>query len=296
MDRTNDEKKTVSQKIAHLSKFKLAYLKPVIGVVEGLTDPVCGLIMGKTAENLANEFNISRDEQDEFALESHQKAVAAAKKKYFHDEVCGVRNDTKSQIINDDFGPRQDQTFEKLAKLRPYFDRHHGTVTVGNSCPLTDGAAGVVLMSESKAKKLKLKPIGFISGFEYAGLEPHRMGLGPVFAAAKLLKKRKEKVSDFDRIEINEAFAAQVIANLRAFESDEFAVKELGLKKALGKINPKKLNVNGGAIALGHPVGMTGTRLVITLLKELKRKKLKKGLATLCIGGGQGGAMIVEAN
>ena len=176
-------------------------------------------------------------------------------------------------------------------------------MTVGNACPINDGAAAVVLMTEKKAKQLNLKPLGYLRDYAYASLEPERMGLGPVYATAKLFqqmgqkkttRQKKIKLNDIDLIEINEAFAAQVIANERAFASDEFAKKYLGQSKALGKIKRSLLNVNGGAIALGHPVGMTGTRIVVHLLKELKRQKKMRGLASLCIGGGQGAALLLE--
>ena len=167
-------------------------------------------------------------------------------------------------------------------------------MTVGNACPLTDGAAAVIVMKESKAKALGLNPMGYLRGYGYAGLEPERMGLGPIYASARVLEKTGLTVADMDLFEINEAFSAQVIANLRAFESTEFATQKLGRTTALGAIDPEKLNVNGGAVALGHPVGTSGTRLIITMLKELRRRGKQRGLASLCIGGGQGGAVIVE--
>tara|TARA_A100001015_G_C14965853_1_gene702901 strand:+ start:546 stop:1103 length:558 start_codon:yes stop_codon:yes gene_type:complete len=181
-----------------------------------------------------------------------------------------------------------------LQKLKPYFDRKYGTVTVGTSSQVTDGAAAVLLMKESEAKKRELSVLGYLKDFTYAGCEPHRMGLGPVFATAKLLRQTKRSLKDIDLIEMNEAFAAQVIANIKAFSSVEFAKKELGQSTALGEIDPDILNVNGGAIALGHPLGMTGTRLVITLLHELHRQNKQVGLATLCIGGGQGASLLLE--
>ena len=286
--------KTPLQKLNVLISFRLHFLKPVIGVMEGLTDPVCGLIMGLTAENLAKEFKITREEQDQFALESHLKALAAQEKGIFNDEIHPVSLPPKmNRMLHEDLGPRKGQTLEALAKLRPYFDKS-GTVTVGNACPLTDGAAAMVLMKERKAKAMGLTPLGYIKGYAYAGLEPHRMGLGPVYATSKVMDKLGMSMSDFELVELNEAFAVQVLACQRAFESAEFAKRYLGKNKALGELKSEILNVNGGAIALGHPVGTTGTRLVLTLLKEMHRRNLKTGLATLCIGGGQGGAMVVE--
>lgn len=287
--------KTLGQKLALLSSFRLSYLKPVIGVLEGLTDPVCGLIMGLTAENLARDFKISREEQDEFALASHQKAVKARNAGRFASEIIPIPLPPKyAQFQEHDDGPRDDQSIEALRKLKPYFDRKAGTVTVGNACPINDGAAAVVLMTESLAKKRGLKPLGYLSAFAYAGLDPSRMGLGPYFATAKLFERSSYKMSDFQLIELNEAFAAQVIANIRAFGSAEFAKEKLGKNEALGVLDPSILNVNGGAIALGHPVGMTGTRLVITLLRELRARQLQRGLATLCVGGGQGASLVLE--
>ena len=281
--------------IKELLSFRLHFLKPIIGVVQGLTDPVCGLNMGQTAEVLAKEFKISREEQDKYALLSHQKAIIARNKGIFTDEISPILipKDYK-KIIETDESPRDNQTIESLKKLRPYFDKYHGTVTVGNACPISDGAAAVLLMTEKKAKQLKLKPIGYLREYSYASLEPERMGLGPIYATAKVLRKTKLKMKDFQLIEINEAFATQVIANEKAWSSNAFAKKYLGLDKALGKLDRKITNVNGGAIAMGHPVGMTGTRIVLTLIKELIRRKKTRGLATLCIGGGQGAALILE--
>lgn len=287
--------KTGPQKLAVMSSFRPSMLKPRIAVMEGLTDPVCGLLMGNTAEVLAKEFHIDRDAQDRFALESHLKAEAAIQSGKLAEEIAPlpVFPNFKS-VMSEDNGVRLGQTMEALAKLKPYFDRVNGSVTVGNACPLTDGAGAVLVMAESKAKELGLKPMGYLREYAYAGLDPHRMGLGPVFSSAKVFEKSGLSTQDMDLIEINEAFAVQVQANMMAWESKEFCQKELGLSEALGKIDPKILNPNGGAIALGHPVGTTGTRMIITLLKELKRQGKQTGLATLCIGGGQGGAVILE--
>ncbi len=287
--------KSLLDKIRTLSRFKLSHLKPVIGLVDGLTDPVCGQIMGITAENLAREFRISRQEQDVYALDSHRKAVKAMELGVFKDEIVPIEiGNGYSNLFESDNSPRMDQSMEMLAKLRPYFDRHNGTVTVGNACPITDGAAMVVLKRESDVKKLGLQPMGYISGYAYAGLEPHRMGLGPVYATSKLFQKMDMQLSDIDLVEMNEAFSAQILANVRAFESPEFAKTFLNQENPLGELDMTRFNVNGGAIALGHPVGATGTRLIITLLKELRRRNKQRGLATLCVGGGQGGSFVVE--
>lgn len=288
--------KTLWQKLEVLRHFRLKWLTPVIGVMEGLTDPVCGLIMGLTAENLAREFHIGRTEQDQFALQSHLKALAAIEKGIFQEETIPVPIPPLYNTVHlQDEGPRKGQSLEALQKLKPYFDRQNGTVTVGNACPLTDGAAAVLLMKESLAKDMGLTPLGFLRDYAYAGLEPERMGLGPVYASAKVLDKTKLSMKDIQLVELNEAFSVQVLANQKAFGSQEFARTYLGKDTAVGELDSAILNVNGGAVALGHPVGTTGTRLVITLLKELKRRKQERGLATLCIGGGQGAALLLEA-
>ncbi len=288
--------RTVGQRVKALATFRPSFLKPVIAIQLGLTDPVCGLNMGETAEVLAREFGISRDEQDAFALQSHQRAAEAMRSGRLAEEITPVPvQPFYDRLQTEDEGPRPDQSLEKLAKMRPYFDRHAGTVTAGNACPITDGAAALLLASEKKAKALGLEPIGYLTGSAYAGLDGRRMGLGPAFATARLLKESGQELSDFDLIELNEAFAAQVIANQKAFASDEFAKEELGRSKALGELGDDRLNVNGGAIALGHPVGATGARMALTLLHELKRRNLSRGLATLCVSGGQGAAIALEA-
>ncbi len=290
--------KTLSQKLSVLASFRLHFLTPVIGLVQGLTDPISGLIMGCTAENIAKDFKITREEQDQFSLRSHQKAEAAMTNGNFKEEIIPVfNNDEKNSLmIEEDEGVRKGQTLEALAKMKPYFEKVTGTVTVANSSQVTDGAAFAVLMSESKAKELGLEVLGYIRNFAYAGMDPSRMGLGPVFASKKLFDKTGLTLQDMELIEINEAFAAQVIGCTRAFASDEFCEKHFGMKQAMGEINPEILNVNGGGIALGHPVGMSGARIIIHLLRELKRRGKNRGLATLCIGGGQGGAVILEVN
>jgi acetyl-CoA acetyltransferase family protein len=290
--------KTLQQKISTILTFRPHFLAPVVGLVQGLTDPISGLIMGCTAENVAKDFAITREEQDQFALRSHQKAERAIAGGIFKEEIIPVFNndENNSLMIEEDEGVRKGQTIEALAKMKPYFEKGTGTVTVANSSQVTDGAAFAVLMRESKAKEMGLEVLGYIREFAYAGLDPSRMGLGPVFAAKKVFDKTGLNMKDIELFEINEAFAAQVIGCQRAFASDEFAKKHFGLDKALGEINPEILNVNGGGVALGHPVGMSGARIVIHALRELKRRGKNRGLAALCIGGGQGGAVIVEVN
>ncbi len=271
-------------------------LNPRIAIVEGLTDPFCGLNMGQTAEVIAKEFKITRAEQDEFALRSHVRALTAAEAGKFKDEISPFAVPPKfEKILTADVGPRKGQSLEMLGKLKPYFDRKHGTVTVGNACPITDGAGMTIICNEEGLKKMgSPKPWAKISAFAFAGLDPERMGLGPVYASHKVMQKMGIKLSDFGVVEINEAFAAQVIGCLRAFDSDAFCKEQLGVSTRYGQINPDILNPNGGAIAMGHPVGATGTRLVITAALEMRRRKAQFGLATLCIGGGQGGAVGLE--
>lgn len=287
--------KTTWDKIKTLATFHLSFLKPIVGLEKGLTDPVVGMNMGQTAEVLSREFHVTRKEQDEYALMSHQRACEATREGVLAEEIVPVPIPPKfNRVQKDDDGPRPHQTMEMLAKLRPYFDRKTGTVTVGNACSITDGAAAVIVMTESKAKEMGLEPLGYLKAHAYAALDGSRMGLGPVYSTSKLLEKTGMTMNDFKLIELNEAFAAQVIANERAFASEEFAVKYLGRTTAVGELSREILNVNGGAIALGHPVGTSGTRLVITLLKEMRRRNIETGLATLCIGGGQGAALALE--
>jgi acetyl-CoA acetyltransferase family protein len=249
--------------------------------------------MGQTAEVLAREFGISRELQDAFALESHTRAVAAREK--LADEICPVYPDPKSgKAITADNGPRKEQSMEALAKLRPVFDRHTGTVTAGNASQITDGAVALLVMTEEKAAQLGYHPIGALTGYAYAGCDPKRMGLGPVFAVARAEESTGLTLDQADLVEINEAFAAQVLAVLKSLRSEEFSEKFLGRTRPLGKVEKDRLNVNGGAIALGHPVGATGARLILTSLKELARRQAQRALVTLCVGGGQGAAIWLE--
>ncbi len=284
--------KTFGEKLKAIFRFRPSLFKPE---TPGLTDPLCGLNMGQTAEVITRDFKVSREEQDQFALQSHLKAGKAIQSGRFKDEIVPIPVPpayNKMQEIDE--GPRANQTLEQLQKLKPVFDPLTGNVTAGNSSPITDGAAALLVMGESKAKELGLKPIGYIRDFASAGLDPSRMGLGPYYATSKLLDKTGLTMKDIDLIEINEAFAGQVVTVMKAFASDDFAKKALGKDKALGAIDPTKLNVNGGAVAIGHPLGASGARLILTLLLELKKQGKHRGLATLCIGGGQGEACILE--
>lgn len=284
--------KSWKEKLWKLLEFRPSFLVPQI---PELNDPLCGLNMGQTAEVIIRDFKVTRLEQDKFALESQTRAAKAIQNGRFNEEIVPIPippDFKKIQQIDD--GPRANQTLEALLKLKPVFDKVTGTVTAGNSSQVTDGAAVLLLMSESKAKSLGLKPLGYLRAYASSGVDPSRMGLGPYFASAKLFDKAGVTLKDIDLIEINEAFAGQVVAVMKAFASDEFARKALNRDKALGAIDPQKLNVNGGAVALGHPLGASGARLILTLLMELKRQKKHLGLAALCIGGGQGEACLLE--
>ena len=287
--------RSMGQRLNTLFKFKFRFLNPIIGLQLGLTDGFCGLNMGETAEILAKEFNISREEQDHFAMISHNRAEKATKNGILKEEIVPVPIPPKyDRMVEEDNGIRPEQSMEALSKLKPVFDRQNGTITAGNASQITDGAA--LVMSEEHALKMGLEPLGRIRSFAFAGLDPSRMGLGPAYAIPLALDRAGINLSDIQLVELNEAFAAQVLANLQIFNSDTLSKKYLGRDRAIGEINQEILNVNGGAIALGHPVGSSATRLIITLLKEMKRRDLNLGLATLCVGGGQGAAFIMERN
>ena len=285
--------KSLIEKLKLFFQFRPRHFKPVPGLALGLTDPVCGLNMGQTAEVLAKEFGVTRREQDEFALTSHQRAVESRTK--LQEEIMPFMVPPEfDQIIEHDNGPRENITLESLGKLKPFFERHTGTVTVGNSCQVTDGACTLLIMEEEKAGEMGYQPLGYIRAYSYVGVEPAKMGLGPAYAIPNVLEKAGLKLKDMDLVEINEAFAAQVLACLKLLGSKKFAQENSFQLETIGEIDPHKLNVNGGAIALGHPVGTSGSRLILTLLKEMKRRNTKFGLASLCVGGGQGGAIILE--
>ncbi len=276
--------RTTGAKVAGFRRLPWSQLlNPVIGLKLGLTDPVCGLNMGETAELLAKEGGLTREMQDAFALRSHQRAQAARER--LAEEIVPVPlPPAYDKVATLDNGVREGQTMEALAKLKPFFDRAYGSVTAGNSSQITDGAAAVVVASEEFVARRKLAPLARVAGWGFAGLEPERMGLGPSRSTPVALKHAGVPFGKIGLLELNEAFAAQVLANLAAFEKDP----------ALGAVDPEILNPNGGAIALGHPVGASATRLVLTLLREMKRRKVAYGLATLCIGGGQGATIVLE--
>ena len=286
--------KSLPDKLKALGSFRPPHLSPVVAIEQGLTDPFCGLNMGQTAELLAREFRISREEQDIFAYNSHIKAVSAQTEGRFDDEIVpliiGKNVDT---LLDKDLGPRADSSVEKLAKLRPYFERKSGTVTVGNSCPITDGGSAILMASEDAVNKYNLKPVAKMIDYSFGGLGPERMGMGPLVAMDLLFKRTQKTVDNIDLFEINEAFAAQVLAVKKGMVDKNIA-SCFGVDNVMGEIPDEKLNVNGGGIALGHPVGSTGCRIVVTLSHALRKRKLKYGVASLCIGGGQGGACLIE--
>ncbi|MER2624225.1 MAG: acetyl-CoA C-acetyltransferase [Accumulibacter sp.] len=285
--------KTIGQKIATFARLRPSpLLSPVIGLLKGLTDPVIGLLMGQTAENLAWRFGISRQQMDRYSVRSHQRAVAARAAGHL-DEIVPLVDGT-GQVHDRDDGVRSDSSMDGLARLKPFFDRKYGRVTPGNSSQITDGAAWLLLASEAAVEKWHLQPLGRITDSQWAGLDPAAMGLGPVHAATPILQRQQFALNDIDLWEINEAFAAQVLACVAAWESDAYCRDALGLPGALGSLAPDRLNVDGGAIALGHPVGASGARIVLHLLHALRAARARRGIAAICIGGGQGGAMLVE--
>jgi acetyl-CoA C-acetyltransferase len=290
--------RSTGQRLALFSKIPVAaLLKPVIGIMKGLTDPMVGLLMGQTAENVAHRFGITRAQMDEFSVRSHERVIRAQDQGTLAaggGEVEALY-DAKGNVYTLDDGVRRDASVQNLAKLRPFFDRKYGNVTPGNSSQITDGAAWLILTTEEIVRKNNLQPLGRIVDSEWAGLDPAHMGLGPVHAATPILKRNRLALGDVDYWEINEAFAAQVLGCLAAWKDEKYCREELGLDKPLGELNQDRLNVDGGAIALGHPVGASGARIVLHLLKTLKRNKAKRGIASICIGGGLGGAMLLEA-
>jgi len=285
--------RTLGQKVGMFARLRpQALLSPVIGLMKGLTDPVVGLLMGQTAENLAWKFDISRRQMDEYSVRSHQRASAGRDAGHLGEIVPLV--DAKGNVYGEDDGVRSDSSLEGLARLKPFFDKKYGRVTPGNSSQITDGAAWLILASEAALKKYGLEPLGKISDSQWAGLDPAQMGLGPVHAVTPILQRNGLGLDDIDAWEINEAFAAQVLGCVAAWQSDEYCRTQLDLPGALGALDQARLNVDGGAVALGHPVGASGARIVLHLLQVLLATKARRGIASICIGGGQGGAMLVE--
>lgn len=285
--------KSVQARASALGALRLRHMAPVIGLLRGLTDPVVGLSMGQTAENLADQFGITRRAMDEYAARSHARSIRAQQEGAFTDEIIPVVDGRGNLYAHDD-GVRADSTPEKLSGLKPVFDRPWGNITAGNSSQVTDGAALLVLASERAVQQWGLRPIGRILDIEWAALDPAVMGLGPVLAASPILRRHNMTLDTPDLWEINEAFAAQVLACIAAWNDESWSREHLG-GPALGALDQDTLNVDGGAIALGHPVGASGARIVLHLLNALRKRGLRHGMAAICVGGGQGGAMLVEA-
>lgn len=284
--------RSISQKAGLATQFRLSFMAPVISLLRGLTDPIVGVNMGQTAENLAYRFSISREAMDSFACESHLRAVKAYKE-HWMDEVTPII-DSKGKLYLEDDGIRADSNVEKLATIKPFFDKKYGMVTAANSSQITDGACMLLLASADAVKKYNLSVIGRIVDSEWAALDPAEMGLGPVHAATPLMQRHDLLPNDFDTWEINEAFAAQVLGCMAAWDDASYCEKHFGEKKAIGAPLHEKINKDGGAIALGHPIGASGARIVLHVLKNLQRTNGKRGMAAICIGGGQGGAMYLE--
>lgn len=276
-----------------LRRLRPAHLKPVIGLMRGLVDPVVGLSMGQTAEELATRFNITREAMDAYALQSHQRLAEAIDGDLFTQEIVPLY-DRQGHVHLEDDGLRRDTSAEKLAQLHPVFDRFCGTVTAGNSAQISDGAAALLLASGQAVQRHGLPVLGRILDTQWAGLEPEQMGLGPVFSMAPILERQQLSCGDIDHWEINEAFAAQVLACLTAWRDPGFWREEPGMHRPSGDIDRKKINPHGGGISLGHPVGASGARIVLHLLHSLCRSGSHLGMASLCVGGGQGGAMLLE--
>ncbi len=270
-----------------------SFFKPIIGLERGLIDPVVELNMGQTAEILAHDFHISRRDADQYAAESQQRLVRAHQEKHFEGELEPAFG-RDGRLFDYDDGERPDTTVDTLAKLKPAFERPWGKVTAGNSSQITDGASWVILASEEAVRTYDLKPRARIIDSAWGALDPSIMGLGPVLSATKLLRRHKLALDAIELWEINEAFAAQVLACLAAWQDETFCRDVLKLPGAAGAIARDRLNVDGGAIGLGHPVGASGNRIVLHLVNAMRRLGKKRGIATECIGGGQGGAMLIE--
>ncbi len=284
--------KTFVDRLKVISQIRPAFFAPVIALLNGLRDPVVGYSMGQTAEKIAYRFKIDRHMMDEYSVQSHLRLNQAQEDGDLSEIVPMF--DTQGRLYEQDEGVRPDSSIEKLAKLRPAFDKPFGTVTPGNSSQITDGAASLVLASADAVEKYDLPILARLVTTHWAGVRADEMGLGPAHAIAPLLRSRRLRVDSIDYWEINEAFAAQVLAVVEALKDTHYCKQHIGLGSAIGEIPMDKLNIHGGGISLGHPVGASGARIVLHLAKILQAKKAKRGIASLCIGGGQGGAMLIE--
>jgi len=285
--------KSIPAKLKTLAKLRPGHFGPSISLIRGLTDPVVKLSMGQTTEILAYRFNITREQADAYAVESHHRLAKAHESGRLVEMEPMI--DGSGKLYDHDDGARPNNSVADLAKLNPVFERPFGKVTAGNSSQITDGACWTILASEKAVKDHKLEPIARLVDSQWAALSPTVMGLGPVISSTPILQRHGLTKKDIGAWEINEAFAAQVLSCLKAWTDTEFCRDILGLEKAFGAIDKKILNVDGGAISLGHPVGTSGTRITLHLIHAMKRLKAKRGIATECIGGGMGGAMLIEA-
>ncbi len=285
--------RSFAARVRVLSRLRPGHFAPVIGLLRGLTDPLVGLSMGQTAEIIAHRFGITREDMDTYAARSHHRLAAAIDAGHLASEVVTTYAPDGSFHEHDD-GLRRDSTVEKLATLKPFFDREVGTVTAANSSQVTDGAALALLASADAVERHLLPVLGRVVDCEWAALDPAQMGLGPVHAVVRLMQRRGLGVDDIDYWELNEAFAGQVLACLAAWADAAYCKQALGLDQAFGVVDQDKLNIDGGAVAIGHPVGASGARIVLHALNVLRRTGGRYAVATLCIGGGQGGAMLLE--
>ncbi len=276
-----------------LGKLRPGMLRPVIALLNGLRDPVVGLSMGQTAEQIAWRFGITREQMDAYAVQSHRRLHEAQQSGVFDGEIVPLF-DSRGTLHDYDEGVRPDSSLEKLARLKPAFDKPYGQVTAGNSSQITDGAANLILASEKAVQQHDLPVLARLTTTQWAALRPDEMGLGPAHAIVPILRSRRLKLESIDYWEINEAFAAQVLAVLRALEDKDYCREHLGTRSALGRIPMERLNIHGGGISLGHPVGASGARITLHLARILQQTGTRRGIASLCIGGGQGGAVLIE--
>ena len=284
--------RSIPQKLASIAKLRGKHFTPVIALLHGLTDDTVGLNMGETAEIIAEKFAISRQQMDEYAMNSHHRLAKAHDAGYL--EEIEVLYDENGNFYDHDDGVRADSSIESLAKLRPAFDKKYGKVTAGNSAQITDGASWLLLASEEAVKQYNLPVMVSITDSQWAGLDPAVMGMGPVHAMTPIMQLNQLSIDDIDYWEINEAFATQVLGCVQAWQQDDYCKDNLQLDKAMGEIPYDKLNIDGGGVSLGHPVGASGARIILHLCKILQRTNASQGMASLCIGGGQGGAMLLQ--
>ncbi len=285
--------RSLGARVKVLSGFRPRYLKPVIGLARGLTDPVVDMNMSQTAEKLAFELDIAREDADRYAVASHIRLKRAQDEGWLRGEVLPAFA-RDGRVYDADDGVRPDTSVDQLARLKPAFERPYGKVTAGNSSQITDGACWVLVVSEAAVASHRLKPLAVIRDSSWRALDPAIMGLAPVLCSTALMRHHQLEMADIDLWEINEAFAAQVLACLKVWDSEELCQEILGLEAPLGGPAQERLNVDGGAISLGHPVGTSGNRIVLHLARTLLRLGKQRGIASECIGGGQGGAMLIE--